>query len=336
MKHLLHRLSFIAGILSFFFSATVAHALTITPVRIEINGDPGTTLTEEMTLINEQDTTITYYSSYANFEAQGDTGSPAFVNPTEGIGTWMKTAPSITLGPKESKTISLAITIPANTTPGGYFGAIFWGTAPESTTPGEVAISAKTGMLVLLSVNGEVKEAGGLVDFQTKNKTFWYNTLPVSFEYRFRNDGGDRVKPVGKITIRNTVYLRADRIDANPVQGNILPSSTRKFTVDWIKHPESADAPLATSAMGAFFHKVGYQWRNFAVGLYFANIDIAYGTQGQRATDTVKFFVFPWQLLIVLVLALFIIWRGGKKLLKAYNRFIISKARAGTAESFDE
>ncbi len=336
MKYSLRRISCIAGLLSFFFSAVSVHALTITPVRIEIKGDPGTTLTEEMTLINEQDATITYYSSYANFEAQGDTGSPAFVNPTEGLGTWMKTADSVTLGPKESKTISIAITIPSNTTPGGYFGAIFWGTAPESTTPGEVAISAKTGMLVLLSVNGEVKEAGGLVDFQTKEKAFWYNTLPVSFEYRFRNDGGDRVKPSGLIKIRNMVYLPSDKIDANPVQGNVLPNSTRKFTTDWIKHPESDDAPLATSAMGKFFHKVGYQWRNFAVGLYFAKIDIAYGSQGQRATDTVKFFVFPWQLLIVIVLVLFVLWKGGKKLLHAYNRFIISKARAGTAESFDE
>ncbi len=314
---------------------TEAFALTITPVRIEIKGDPGQVLTEEMTLINEQSTPATFYSSYANFEAQGDSGTPAFTTSDEGISTWMKTAESVTLGPNETKTVSLSIAIPSSATPGGYFGAIFWGTSPEGTKPGEVAISAKTGMLVLLSVNGEVKEEGGLVDFKTKDEKFWYNTLPVLFEYRFRNDGGDRVKPIGKITIRNTVYLRADRIDANPVQGNILPGSTRKFKVDWIKYSDPDGEPLATSAMGKFFHTVRYQWKNFAVGLYSAHIDVAYGSQNQHAKAVTRFFVFPWQLLICLIVGAIILWWLGKKALHHYNRLIIARARVAGYEEVE-
>ena len=317
----------ILGLIAFFVYTVPTYALTITPVRIEIKGDPGQVLTEEMTLINEQSTSATFYSSYANFEAQGDTGTPSFTSASEGIATWMKTADSITLGPNETKTISISIAIPKDTTPGGYFGAIFWGTAPESDKPGEVAISAKTGMLVLLSVNGDVKEAGGLVDFKTKENKFWYNTLPVSFEYRFKNDGGDRVKPTGTITIRNTVYLRADRIDANPVQGNVLPASTRKFKVDWIKYSDPDGAPLAASAMKKFLHTVRYQWKNFAFGLYSAHIDIAYGVQQQHAKDVVRFFVFPWQLLICIIVAGICIRWIGKKALHHYNKLIIARAR---------
>ncbi len=302
-----------------FGSVQIGHALTLTPVRIEVQGDPGQSLTEEMTLVNEQGSTITYYSSFSNFEAQGDTGSPAFVEPTDDIGTWMKTAESITLSAGESKTVRILITIPSDAEPGGHFGAVFWGTAAPNATPGQVAISAKTGMLVLLSVNGEVKEAGGLIDFNTKDKKFWYNTLPVSFEYRFKNDGGDRVKPSGKITIRDTIYIRAARLDANPVEGNVLPSSIRKFKVDWIKHAEAAPA--------GFLHTVGYQWKNFALGLYSAHIDLVYGSQAQHTKKVVWFFVFPWQLVIVLIFVLWILWWGGKKLLKRYNRFIIEKAR---------
>jgi hypothetical protein len=318
-----------------FVCAATAHALTITPVRIEIKGDPGQVLTEEMTLINEQATDVTFYSSYANFEAQGDTGTPSFTTGTEGIASWMKTADSVTLGPNETKTIRISIAIPKDATPGGYFGAIFWGTAPESDKPGEVAISAKTGMLVLLSVNGDVKEAGGLVDFKTKEDKFWYNTLPVSFEYRFRNDGGDRVKPTGKITIRNTVYLRADRIDANPVQGNILPASTRKFKVDWVKYTDPDGTPLAASAMKKFFHTVRYQWKNFAFGLYSAHIDVVYGNQNQHAKDVAWFFVFPWQLLVCIIIVLIVVRWGGKKALHHYNRLIIARARTGGYEEVE-
>ncbi len=314
--------------LSFLF-VSHAHALTITPVRQEIQGDPGTTVKQEMSLINELDTSVTYYSSFANFEAQGDTGSPAFVAATDDIGTWMKTSESVVLGPRETKTVAIAIDIPTDATPGGHFGALFWGTAPDSTTPGQVAISAKTGMLILLSVKGDVKEAGGLTTFNTTDNKFWYNTLPVSFEYRFKNDGGDRVKPTGKITIRDTVYLPADRIDANPVQGNVLPASTRKFKVDWIKYEEPGGEKLAMSSMGKFFHTVRYQWKNFALGYYTAHIDIAYGSQDQHAKDVAKFFVLPWQLVICIILVLSIVWWGGKKILKKYNQFVIRQARAG-------
>lgn len=325
---------FSVALLGIALFAAHAHALTITPVRLEIKGDPGTTLREEMTLINEQATDVVYYSSFANFEAQGDTGSPAFIVPTDDIGTWMKTSDSITLGPNESKTVALSIAIPSDASPGGHFGAIFWGTAPSINNSGQVAISAKTGMLVLLSVSGDIKEAGGLLDFHTTGDKFWYNTLPVSFEYRFKNDGGDRIKPAGTIKIRDTVFLPADRIDANPVQGNILPSSTRKFKVDWIKHPDTNTPDLATSAMHKFWHIVGYQWRNFALGYYSAHIDIAYGSQLQHAKAKTGFFVFPWQLVVVIIVVLFVVFWGGKKALKHYNRFIINKARGGYDDDF--
>jgi hypothetical protein len=58
-----------------------AHALTITPIRYEISGDPGQTLNEKMTIVNETQKSQVYYASFANFEAQGDTGSPTFIDP---------------------------------------------------------------------------------------------------------------------------------------------------------------------------------------------------------------------------------------------------------------
>lgn len=56
MKHLFRTAIRTIGALGVLFvSATTAHALTITPVRIEIKGDPGQVLTEEMTLIRTVD-----------------------------------------------------------------------------------------------------------------------------------------------------------------------------------------------------------------------------------------------------------------------------------------
>lgn len=306
---------------------SAAHALTLTPTRFEVRGDPGETLTERLTLINEDDATETFYSSYANFEAQGESGSPAFVEPKDDLGTWITTDSAVTLAPRQQKEVDFTVSIPKNAEPGGHFAVVFWGTSPAGATG--VAIGAKTGVLVLLSVNGDVKEEAGLLNFNTVNNKFFYNTLPVDFEYRFRNDGGDRVKPVGTVTLRDTLYIRANRLDANPSEGNVLPASTRKIIVTWQKYDRPLDYVAPSGFFRRFWSNVTYEWKNFAVGLYSAHLNVAYGADNVHVKKTAWFFVFPWQLVIVMVAVLFIVLWGGRKLIKRYNRYIIEKARAG-------
>jgi hypothetical protein len=322
------------GVLLFgLFFANTAHALTLTPIRLEITGDPGETLTKQVTLINEKTLSETFYSSFANFEAQGESGTPTFVTPKDDLGTWMHAPESVVVPASSQMTVSFTITIPKDATPGGHFSAIFWGTTPNKNEPGKVTIGAKVGVLVLLSVSGDVKESAGLIGFATVGKKFFYNTLPVPFEYRFTNDGGDRIKPAGIVTIRDTIFLPADRLNANPVEGNILPGSTRKFQFDWLKRAEDANY-VPGGAVKNFFHKANYQFHNFAVGLYSANMKLSYGKEGM-IKKTVWFFVFPWQLLIVLIVIFTIVYWGGKKLLRRYNNYIIHRARTGIKTPHD-
>lgn len=322
------RFALLILIIAVFFVSKNAHALSLSPVRVEVSGNPGETVTREMVITNESEGNSIYYSSYANFEASGDTGSPAFVEPKDDIGTWLSTTASIDLKANESKTVTFKIEIPKDAEPGGHFGSIFWGTNPNNGTSG-VAVGSKTGILILLSVNGDVKEAGGLVDFNTKDNKIFYNTLPVSFTYRFRNDGGDRIKPVGKIVMHDLFYIPEDKIDANPGGGNILPSSTRRFNVDWVKDPRAKDYVAPSGVVGKFFGQAIYQWNNYAFGPYFAKLNLLYSTDAIRVKDTVFFFVFPWQLLICLAIIFFTVFWGGKKLIRRYNKHIIQKARLG-------
>lgn len=332
--HNRRRIALLIIIIGALFGVKHANAFTLSPVRMEISGNPGEVLKEEMLLTNESEGETNYFSSFANFEAQGESGNPSFVEATTDLGSWISIDSSITLKAKEEKKVQFTIRIPENAEPGGHFAAIFWGTAPNK--PGSVSIGAKTGILVLLSVNGDVKEAGGLLSFSTVGSKFFYNTLPVSFEYRFKNDGGDRIKPVGKVIMHDLFYIPEDRIDANSAQGNILPSSTRKFSVDWIKSPRSKDYVAPNNKVNRFFNDALYQWRNFAIGPYMAKIDLLYGTEAIRVSKHTFFFVFPWQLLICLVVIFIIIFWGGRKLIKRYNRHIIQKARSGMSMPNDK
>ncbi|MES2225174.1 MAG: hypothetical protein V4478_04285 [Patescibacteria group bacterium] len=301
--------------------AGVAHALTISPARVEVSGDPGTIVGGEFTLINEQSAPQTFYASYENFTAQGETGTPSFSSEKVGLAAWLSTNPTqVTLEPGRAIKVPYAITIPATAEPGGYFAAVFWSTTPPSTESVQVSIGAKIGMLILLRVNGDIAEAGGITQFDRNDHGFFYTSLPVSLRYKFRNDGTDRVEPRGSVVIRDTVFIKTTTLDANGVTGNILPGSVRQFSVEWLKHK-------APQPVQGFFNTVSYQWQNFALGLYSAHLKLAYGTQGLTASKSVWFFVFPWQLVICIAVVLIVVLKGGSVLLKRYNRYIIRQAQ---------
>lgn len=320
-----------------FIFVNKAFALTISPARIEISGDPGTTVTKEITLYNDsKNSSETYYISYTNFESQGETGSPRFVEPKNDLGTWMRTpGESVTIEAGKSKTIPLTINIPKDAYAGGHFAVVFFGSNPNTNDGGQVSVGAKTGTLVLLSVNGDVLESGGLVDFKTRDNKKFYNSLPVSFQFRWKNDGNDRVKPEGNITIHNIFYFFPSEIDANSVSGNILPHSSRLFDIDWAKNGINEKAKTSNSFITSYFDEVSYQWQNFALGPYIANIDLVYGTTNTHSSKYTFFFVFPWQLLIIILIVLTVIFFIGRTLIKKYNRYIIKKARAGMSASHD-
>jgi hypothetical protein len=296
--------------------ATGAQALTIAPARIELSGDPGTTISGEFVVTNEESGNFTFYTSAQNFEARGESGTPNFVDSDTGLASWIAVAPQITLTGGEKITVPFTVTVPAGAEAGGHFAAIFLSTVPPGDA--QVSIGAKIGVLILLRVAGDVTEAGGVADFGAADGTA-FSSLPVTFTYRFTNSGGDRVNPRGDIVIRNLIGLKKTTISANPTEGNVLPGSTRKFETSWGAAPAVAPA--------GFFEHVAYQWEHFAVGPYRAKLALAYGVSGEAA-DTTWVFLFPWQLLSVFLVILIILIPLGKAFVRRYNRWVVEKARA--------
>lgn len=305
----------------------ISFALTISPPRLELYGNPGEIIKESLTLTNDKNVKQNFFLSFENFEAQGESGVPAFVPALEGLGTWMSADPMVTLDPGESKVIPFTIKIPENAPSGGHFASVFWGTSPSLENDGQVAVSGKVGTLVLLSVAGDIIEDAGLLNFNTIGNKFWYKTLPISFEYRFKNDGNDRIKPVGNAIIRNTLFIPTEKINANVSSGNILPKSSRKYTFDWIEYERPVDYIQREGAWGKYWDNVSYEWKNFALGLYSANLKLEYGINNEKVRDVIFFFVFPWELFIVIIIILFIVYFVGRILIRKYNKYIIEKAR---------
>ncbi len=319
MKYFVITILLLAGV---FILAFQAYALTISPVKFEISGDPGQTLHGELKLFNEQDETNTFYSSFENFEARGEAGVPFFLPEKVGLATWIKAQEQITLKPKEEKTIPFSIQIPQNAEPGGHFAAILWGTTPaQAIEAGQVAVGGRLGVLILLRVSGEVEEEGGLLEFGAKDNEKLFSSLPITFTYRFNNTGGDRLVPRGEIKIKNLFGLTSATIQANARKGNVLPDSARKFEEVWGEELQKTDSG---EKLG-FFEMAGRQWKEFHFGWYTAHLNLAWAAANQTANATYGFFIIPWQLLLIVIVILAIIGFLGIWGLRKYNRWIVAK-----------
>lgn len=300
------------------FGAHDAFALTISPVRVEITGNPGQTLRGEMEILNEQQEQKTFFSSFENFEPSGDTGSPRFVGDTGNLSKWLKTTDRIDIASNERQIVPFTITIPADAEPGGYFSAIFWGSQdPKDQLAGEVAIGGKLGVLILLRVAGDIHEEAGLSEFSTVDGKKILTAVPVALSYRFTNKGGDRVVPLGDIVIKNTLGMKVDTLKANESEGNVLPNSSRKFQLVWEK-----DAP---KDMIGFLANAKAQFSNFHFGFYRAQAEIVWGSENKIEKSSTWFFLLPWQALTIVLGVLMVLVFGVKR----YNVWIVSRSSTG-------
>ncbi len=295
-------------------------ALTVSPARIELSAEPGSNVSDKFLAVNEQSSAQTYYLSVENFTSQGEGGTPAFVAEKQGLAAWTETPKEIVIQSGQETNIPFNINIPAGTEDGGYFAAIFLNTSPPATEgENQVSVGAKIGVLIFLRVGNDIKEDAGIISFKTAGDKTFFDALPITFTHRFRNSGGDRIKPQGEIRVTNIFGSKTINIDANPQQGNILPNSIRKYDVKWGE---------ADTNSKSFWNSAKYQFKHWACGRYTITLVLTYGAASHAASSQMTLWIIPWQLLSLIVAALLILIVGGGLLLKRYNAWVIKQARA--------
>ena len=311
---------------------TSAQALTVNP-RLELNGNPGTSVITDLKVTNEERQSRTYYLRSQNFNSQDETGNPSFNVRREGLATWIRSPLSITLGPGETINLPIVIDIPADASPGGHYAAIFFLVEPPNSDDlGNLGIGTKLGSLILLRVDGDFIQDADILEFGTVNKQKFFTHIPIQFYYRFQNIGEDHLKPIGDIQISNTIGMNTKMLLANTIDGSVLPKSIRRFTSVWDGSYDSYKQEPVTDLVKtdslSFWDAVNFQARNFHIGRYTAELEVAFGTE-ELKSDRARFifYIFPWQLFSVdapaIIIALIIL----RWLLKRYNRYIIRKAQ---------
>lgn len=288
---------------------SAAQGAQISPALVELNAEKGKTYTLKVKVTNVTLTKLVYSTSVNDFESKDETGSPSVLLDSNlpssaSVVDWVSTDPEFTLDTREAREITATVTVPGDAEPGGHYGVIrFSGRAPELESSG-VGLAASTGMLLLIRVSGDITESASLASFYTANsgnQTSFFETPPVEFITRIKNDGNIHVKPTGNIEVRDAFGNSVASIPINDTKSNVLPGSIRRFETEYKS--------------------------DWMFGMYTADLTLGYGTTGQAITNTITFWVIPYKLVLVCLLVLATLLFIASRLIKVYNKHIIAKAK---------
>ncbi|OGL78485.1 hypothetical protein A3E39_00565 [Candidatus Uhrbacteria bacterium RIFCSPHIGHO2_12_FULL_60_25] len=302
---------------SLFLPIHAAMAITVSPVVMDLEIAKGSSKQDKITVRNDSDRVQTYALTVQNFVAEGEEGAQTYVEEEQpfGLAAWVIVdKPAVTLQPGESADFPFAINIPSDAEPGGHYAAIFFSSSPGGTERTGVGVAAKTGVLLLVNVPGDIREDARVETFRMSGGG-WISRLPANFELRLRNLGNTHFRPRGTLVVRNLLGSVVARVPANPKNSAVLPNSVRKIYAVWAN---TMDIPS-----GGFWTEVTNEWRNFAFGRYTASVDMTYGSQNKSLeVQSVAFWVFPWRLAILASVGVVLIFA----LLRLYNAMIVRAA----------
>lgn len=295
MKNFLNTISFVTLFLVSLVPVSVVAApaggegLTISPPIVEVTVEPGKILKQTVRISNPTGNLIEFYPRVMDFGAKGESGEPAFFEPTDetrkfSLAKWVTFNQSkIALVKDQIIEFNYTINVPQDAEPGGHYGVVFFASEPpkSNTSSSQVSLGSMIGSLVLVRVPGEIVEKGFIESFNPLKNISVNNKN--GFSTTLSNEGNVHFKPNGEITIKSLSGRKLEIIKFNEQNGNVLPDSIRRFQNKW--DPKT--------------------WK---IGRFTAELKLTYGEGEKQLFQTVSFWMVPWWLLLILsVLALSLI-----------------------------
>lgn len=288
-------------------------ALEISPPVVNLNANPGQTVTAQISLRDISSGPLLVTGQLNDFVASGEDGTPKILmdesepNPYS-LKEWVTPLPQLLLEPRQIETLPVTINVPANAAPGGYYGVVRFTATPPDLEGTGVSLSASLGALILLRVNGDVKEGLAVEEFfAAKNGTTGsiFESTPITFVERIKNTGNIHEQPAGQVVIKDMFGKTVAAVNVNLPPRNILPQSIRKF-----------EQPLDKSVLG----------NKQLFGKYTAELRLTYGINKQTVTSTTSFWVIPYKLIGIAIVVLVGGFIALRVMVRRYNNHIIKKA----------
>jgi hypothetical protein len=236
-----------SGLASAATNTAPGSGLSISPLHNQFTLDPGQTASLQINVKNITNNAVLAKAYVNDFKSDNNTGNPVIItDPNKQLPTSIKKfvhVQDVQLAVGEKKQVTVPVSIPADATPGAYYGIIRFRAIPAgSQTPaeGEVSLSASVGTIVLIQVKGNLKESAQLSALKVysgnSSGTFFFKK-PNKASVEINNLGNSFIQPFGKVALNNmggkTIYSY-ELNNTNP-RSTVLPGSKRNF-IDPLKN----------------------------------------------------------------------------------------------------
>jgi hypothetical protein len=259
--------------------------LQISPTRHELSVDAGTKKTVTISLKNVSGAKVNAKAIINDFESDDATGTPKLLTKAgqsspASIKKLVTNLEDVPLDKDQVKDIAVTIAVPANASPGAYYGVIRFQAVPvDADNDGNVSLTASVGTIMLIEVPGEIRESMEVLSIKAEKggkSSFFFTSAPDKMAVQVKNTGNSFLKPFGKVTItKGSKEIYSYELNNTDPRGNVLPDSTRTFRDD-IKN------------IGGF-------------GRYKAVANLGFGDGGEVVTVNATFWLIPLWLLVVII-----------------------------------
>jgi hypothetical protein len=258
----------------------VRNDFQVGPTRFVLELAPGEQRTIKIELLSRGGDEHTYSLSVEDFSSDETGNDIAMYGGKDGpfsSRSWVKPqVEKLNLRHGERATIPVTVSVPANAAVGDHYSTVLFQRDPKGVQPG-FNIVARVGVLLLITVKGQVIREGGLQDFGTAAPFYWW--LPATLDLRYKNSGTVHLVPTGRVEIRNVFGILVDEI---PVKDwYVLRNSTRGRTITW--HP------------------------SFALGYYKATLSVNANANHETEVMSTSFWVIPAVPVALVLIAIFLV-----------------------------
>lgn len=244
-------------------------ALAVSPAIVEHILTPGKSKQFTLRVTNLTDFPLPISGSVKNFITLEQVISSKNLALYDASKWFTITEPDFILQPKQTRAVSVSISPPSGSEPGGHYATVYFQPLlpAGALTPSTAYLSARVGSLAFLIVPGALDERLIVQGFKT---TGLQQSSPIDFTIDTENSGNVHLSPNGKITLTNIFSNKAGETTIR--QGVILPGTKKTFNASFD--------------------------RSLPPGRYTATATITYGAEQKTITKTEVFWIIPWVLIL--------------------------------------
>ncbi len=221
-------------------AGTNGASIKLSPLRSDVTLKPGESGSVDVYVTNLTSAPVMYRPIENDFVAKDETGTPSLIldensyAPSHSLKRYMVPLDTVTIGAKQTATVTVRIAVPASAQAGGYYGALRFAPATSGGQPVDVVSGAAS--LILLTVPGPTVERLTLTNFDIRQNgstaTNFRTPNNLSLVLRFENKGNIQEGPFGQVNIqkgKKVVYTY--NFNQDTPRSVVLPDSARRWEV---------------------------------------------------------------------------------------------------------